>query len=72
MGHRTPIEYAEAIGEVVPQAAPGSRRIAWAYAAYRYGGHRVPADEGIKELGRAWKSVRGSLLSRALARLVGQ
>ena len=69
MRHQTPLEYAGALGGAVRDAGPPAQRIAWAFAAHRYGQRELRKGEQ-KELDRAWKSIRGRLLAKALGRLV--
>ena len=66
---QTPIEYATALGNAIPSTGPGSRQIAWAFAAGRYG-RGEPTEQDGEELSEAWKGVRGGLIGRALKRLV--
>ena len=64
---QTPAEYAEALGRASPRIAAGAHAVASAFAIGRYGGAR-PGDTTAAD--DAWKSVRGSLVLRALRRLV--
>lgn len=68
---QTPIEYAGAIENVLPEAGPDSRRIAWTFSSHRYG-RKDPTDEDREDANDAWKRIRGSILARALARLLGR
>lgn len=66
--HQTPIEYAMAVGSVIPAVSSAAQRIALAFAANRYG-QRNESEQDERELDQAWKSIRGKLLARAFARL---
>jgi hypothetical protein len=68
---QTPIEYAGAIEGVLPEAGPDSRRIAWTFSSQRYG-RKDPTDEDQEQANDAWKRIRGGILSRAFARLLGR
>ena len=68
-GYQTPLEYGEVLGGVIPSIASTSRRIGWAFAGDRYGG-RGPVEEDQEGLEQAWRSIRGSLVARALRRLI--
>jgi transglutaminase-like putative cysteine protease len=67
--YQTPLEYAAVLGNAVPAAAPGTQRIAQAFASDRYG-RRELTGEQHKELETAWKSIRGSLILQSLRRLI--
>ncbi len=71
MPSQTPIEYAGAIENVLPEAGPDSRRIAWTFSSHRYG-RKDPTDEDREDANDAWKRIRGGILSRAFARLLGR
>ena len=68
-GHQTPVEYGEALRSVIPAITPTARQIAWAFAGDRYG-RRGTAEEDQEGLEQAWRSIRGSLVARALRRLI--
>ena len=71
-GHRpnqTPLEYGAQIGQLVPNTGEDAMRIAYAFAAVRYGSVE-PDDEGQTELSNAWKAIRFSLLRRVFGRFV--
>ena len=67
--HVTPIEYATAVAAGSPKIAAATEKIGLAFAKGRYGG-RQPGREEQEELETAWKSMRLSLVGRALGRLV--
>ena len=67
--NQTPIEYADSLGSAIPNAAPGSRRIAWAFTGDRYGRQDI-TDEDQIELEQAWKSIRLSLFVQMFKRLL--
>ena len=64
---QTPTEYADTLGRAVPRIAAGAHAVASAFAVGRYGGART---EDTADVDDAWKRVRGSLVLRALRRLV--
>ncbi|MCI0437617.1 MAG: transglutaminase domain-containing protein [Chloroflexi bacterium] len=66
---QTPAEYAAALGKAVPDISQSAQRIAAAFTGSRYG--RRDADESQQqELEKAWRSMRGSLLARAIRRFI--
>ena len=67
--HVTPIEYAAAVAVGSPKIAAATEKIGRAFARRRYGGHQ-PSEEEREELETAWKSMRLSLVGKALGRLV--
>ena len=67
--HQTPAEYAADIGHALPSTASAARRIAWAFANDRYGRRQLEEREQ-RELEQAWTRIRGSLLTRALKRII--
>ena len=69
LSHQTPLEYAAALGSVVPSSMAGASVIAHSFAVSRYGG-RGSAEEDSAEVSAAWRIVRGGLLSRAFRRLM--
>ena len=66
--HQTPVEYAAALSTSIPAIASAVYGIAWAFAIDRYGKLENPWHDD-EELEQAWKSIRGSLVARALGRL---
>ena len=67
--HDTPMEYADGIASELPAIADPVQRIGWAVAATRYSS-REASEEESSRVDEAWKEIRGSLLLRALSRLV--
>ena len=67
--NQTPGEYAAAIAGVIPAVASDTRGIAWAFASNRYGRRELDSED-YEGVNRAWKSIRGSLVTRAFSRLV--
>ena len=67
--HETPVEYGQALGRTDAGIAPAAHRIAWAFAGDRYGRQQL-GDEDEQQLDDSWKSMRRSLIARALGRLV--
>ncbi len=75
---QTPLEYGAHIASVVPSAGEGAMKIAYGFAASRYG-PAAPDDapteadeEAGEELSDAWKSIRFDLLGRVFGRLIPQ
>ena len=67
--HQTPVEYAETIASELPAVAGPAQRIGWALATTRYSSRQEPGEES-GQIDEAWKELRGSLLLRALSRLI--
>ena len=67
--HATPLEYAAAVASGSPKITAAAYKIGRAFARSRYGGSQ-PGQEEQEELETAWRSMRFSLASRALGRLV--
>ena len=65
--HETPLDYAMAIGAAIPPTALSADHIARSFATGRYGGPEA-VDYDEDELNRAWSTMRGSLVGRALSR----
>jgi transglutaminase-like putative cysteine protease len=65
--HETPFDYAMAIGAAIPSTALSADHIAQSFASGRYGGPEA-GDYDEDELNRAWSTMRGPLVGRALSR----
>ena len=65
--HETPFDYAMAIGAAIPSTALSADHIARSFASGRYGGPRAD-DHDEDELNKAWSTMRGPLVGRALSR----
>jgi hypothetical protein len=65
--HETPIDYAIAIGAAIPSTALSADHIAQSFASGRYGGPEA-GDHDEDALNRAWSTIRGPLVGRALSR----
>ena len=63
----TPLDYAMAIGVAIPSAALSADHIGRSFASGRYGGPEA-GDYDEEELNRAWSTIRGPLVGRALSR----
>ncbi len=65
--HQTPLDYATAIGAAIPSTALSADHIGRSFASGRYGGPEA-GDFDEEELDRAWSTMRGPLVGRALSR----